>query len=131
MRIFFLLFFLTGFSVYAEAQTTSDTSKTGENYSIQVDPVFPGGDSAFSAFVQANLIYPSDARWRSKQGYVGVRFTVEADGSLSEIKVYKKLTHSCDQAAMNAVAKSPKWIPGELYGKPCRARKVVMVRFIL
>jgi protein TonB len=130
MRIFFFLFFLAGLFIQSQAQI--DSSKT-ENVHIydQINPQFPGGDTAFAAFIRKKLIYPEDARRMGLTGVVFVGFYVETDGSLSDIKVVKNkgLIPSCDQAAIDVLSKSPKWKPGEIHGVPTTMKIFVRVKF--
>jgi TonB family C-terminal domain len=101
-------------------------------YYSDIMPAFPGGgDSAFYAFVQKNLIYPEDAKSKGIMGTVYIQFIVEKDGSLSSIHVIPRrgISPSCDQAAIDVVSKSPKWTPGKMHDKPVRVQCTKRIKF--
>jgi len=50
-------------------------------------------------------------------GKVFVKFTVEIDGSLTNIEIVKSLNEVCDNEALRLIEQMPKWIPGELNGE--------------
>jgi protein TonB len=58
-----------------------------------------------------------------------VEFTVNVDGTLSEIHAVFGSNPVLNEAAENAVAKSPKWEPGELKGEKRSVRLTVPVVF--
>lgn len=134
MRIYILLFFAVGFSIHAQAQTNSDSSNTGEVFTyIETAPQFPGGDVAFNTFIKENLIYPKEAKRNHVTGTVIVSFYIETDGSLSDVQVVpgKGLYPPCDQAALDVVAKSPKWNPGKINGVSVKTKQIARVKFEL
>ncbi|MGK4566918.1 energy transducer TonB [Flavobacterium sp. 3HN19-14] len=83
---------------------------------LDVRPDFPGGINAFYDFVQKNFHTPDE----DVSGKIMVQFTVEIDGSLSDITVLKDLGHGTKEEAIRVFKSSPKWIPGYLKGKPVR-----------
>ena len=94
-------------------------------------PGFPGGLTAFSKFLAANLRYPAIARENNIQGRVFLSFVVEKDGSLSDIKVARGIGGGCDEEAVRVIAISPKWNPGMQNGKAVRVSYTVPVFFQL
>jgi TonB family protein len=109
-------------------------SSAGNKYpftKIQVLPEFPGGVAKFGAFLAKTIRYPADARDKRIQGRVIVTFIVKKDGTLTNIKVSRGLSPSLDNEALNAMKKSPKWIPGTRYGVKDEVRYSVPVSFTL
>ena len=98
---------------------------------VQDLPQFPGGAVAFMKWLTSNLTYPPFAKMRKIQGKVLVQFIVNADGSISDIKVAKSLEPNCDNEAMRVMHKMPKWKPGIQNDKPCRTMVAVPIVFRL
>ena len=89
---------------------------------VEQKPTFNGGDAKdFSKWVNSQIIYPEDAKASGAQGRVIVQFTVEPDGSLSNVDVLKSSgTPSLDAEAVRVVSSSPKWEPGRQEGNAVR-----------
>lgn len=80
---------------------------------VEVKPSFNGGDAnEFSKWVNSKLIYPEIAKENGVQGKVTLQFTVNADGSVSNVKVLRGVDSSLDKEAVRIVSSSPKWTPG-------------------
>jgi protein TonB len=80
-------------------------------------------------FINENLRWPDTEA--DVIGRVVVAFTVEKDGSLSDIKVAKSLDPLFDKEAVRVVKSMPKWKPGMDNGEPIRVRFSVPVTFRL
>lgn len=116
-------------------KTTKVTKKTGTNDKVYVVveqmPSFPGGDSALLKYLFENIKYPMSALKAQKQGRVMVRFTVEKDGAITNVKVARSVTPSLDAEAVRAIKSMPKWSPGKQGGQPVRVNYNVPVSFRL
>jgi outer membrane biosynthesis protein TonB len=55
-------------------------------------PEFPGGDKELVSFLKNNLRYPNDAKENGIQGTVVTQFTVDIDGSISDIAIKNSLS---------------------------------------
>ena len=105
----------------ASAQkTVVSQSKQNVYDTVEQMPEFPGGMPAMIEFLQTNLKYPSDAKKQNVGGRVLVMFVVEPDGSISNVRVAKKVFPSLDAEALRVVKAMPKWNPGKEKGKPVR-----------
>lgn len=81
---------------------------------VEEKPSFMGGDAnTFSAWVGKNLVYPEIAKENGIQGRVFLQFTVNPDGTLTNVKVLRGVDSSLDKEAVRVVASSPKWVPGK------------------
>ena len=60
-----------------------------------------------------------------------VKFVVETDGSISDVKVAKKTFPSLDAEAVRVVQSMPKWTPGRDKGKVVRVQYTLPVSFRL
>jgi protein TonB len=94
-------------------------------------PQFPGGMSALSDFLQANLKYPSRARANGVKGTVWVTFLVDKNGNVSNIQTVRGIGMGCDEEAMRVVSLMPQWIPGKQRGIPVDVLYKLPVRFDL
>jgi protein TonB len=84
---------------------------------IEVKPEFPGGIAKFYNFVKNNYQAPDEPGLKGK---VFVQFTVEKDGSLTDIKVLRDVGFGTGKEAERVLRKSPKWTPAEQNGKKVR-----------
>ena len=81
---------------------------------VEEKPSFNGGDdNEFSKWVNSRLVYPEIAKENGVQGRVTLQFTVNADGSVSNVKVLRGVDSSLDKEAVRVVSSSPKWKPGK------------------
>lgn len=81
---------------------------------VEEKPSFNGGDAnEFSKWVNTKLVYPEIAKENGVQGRVTLQFTVNADGTVSNVKVLRGVDSSLDKEAVRVVSSSPKWKPGK------------------
>ena len=81
---------------------------------VEEKPSFNGGDAnEFSKWVNSRLVYPEIAKENGVEGRVTLQFTVNADGSVSNVKVLRGVDSSLDKEAVRVVSSSPKWKPGK------------------
>ena len=81
---------------------------------VEQKPSFNGGDAnEFSKWVMQNLSYPEIAKENGVQGRVMLSFKVNADGTVSNVKVLRGVDASLDKEAVRVVSSSPKWKPGK------------------
>ena len=80
---------------------------------VEEKPKFQGGDANdFTRWVNSRLQYPEIAKENGVQGRVTLQFTVNADGSVANVKVLRGVDPSLDQEAVRVVSSSPAWTPG-------------------
>jgi len=114
--------------------TTQEPSENTEILStstVEVMPQFPGGDAAWSKFLQRNLRYPAQASEAHAQGKVYVTFVVEKDGHLSDMQVLRGVGFGLDDEAMRVLKLVPPWKPGIQNGRPVRVRYTMPFNFQL
>ena len=81
---------------------------------VEEKPSFQGGDAnQFSKWVNSKLVYPEIAKENGVQGRVTLQFTVNADGTVSNVKVLRGVDPALDKEAVGVVSMSPKWKPGK------------------
>lgn len=99
---------------------------------VEDKPSFMGGDAnAFSVWVNQHLEYPEIAKENGVQGRVTLQFTVEIDGSITNVSVLRGVDASLDNEAVRVVSSSPKWTPGKIDGSPVRVTYTFPVVFQL
>jgi TonB family protein len=99
--------------------------------SVEKQPEFPGGVSAFYQYLGKNIKYPKEA-WRDKiQGKVFLSFIVEKDGRLTDVKITRGLSAETNAEALRVVSASPKWSPGIQFGVPVRVKYNINVNFAM
>lgn len=94
-------------------------------------PQYPGGPAALFSFLVNNIKYPVVAEENGVQGRVIASFTVEKDGSLTDIKIVKSVDPSLDKEAQRVIRAMPRWIPGKVNGSPVRVKYTVPLTFRL
>ncbi len=81
-------------------------------------PEFPGGPEKFALYLKQNFNLPPNSN--GINGRVILSFVVELDGSLTNVKVAKGLSHDINKEAIRVISKGPKWHPGTWNSKPVR-----------
>ena len=95
-------------------------------------PTHPvGGNDVFFDWIQKNQQYPLLARQRKIQGRVMVEFMVQADGSLTDARVLRKMGSGLDEEALRLIKTAPKWAPATYKGRPLKQKMVLPVIFQL
>jgi protein TonB len=94
-------------------------------------PSFPGGQIEMLRFIAGNFEWPQSLQNDCVEGTMVVQFTVELDGSLSDLKIVKSIHHGLDPVCLDIVKKMPKWIPGSLRGVPTRTQMNLPIRIHL
>jgi len=113
-----------------QAAVVEDT-KVYDFQSLEQQPIYPGGMAKFYDYVGNAVRYPDMATQNNIQGTVLVSFTVEKDGSLTDVRVERKLGGGTDEEAMRVLRASKKWIPGIQNGKRVRVRYTIPIGFKL
>lgn len=98
---------------------------------LEVQPDFPGGINKFYNYLSKAIRYPALAQETGLQGKVFVSFIIERNGTLTDIKVEKRLGSGTDEEAIRVLKASPKWIPGIQNGKAVRVRYNIPISFSL
>lgn len=80
---------------------------------VEKKPSFMGGDAnTFSAWVNQHLEYPEVARENGVSGRVMLQFTVNPNGTVTDVKVLRGVDPALDKEAVRVISSSPKWEPG-------------------
>ncbi len=94
-------------------------------------PTPVGGYAAFYKFLSKNLRYPTQAKRMGIEGKVFMQFVIDKDGSITDAQVIKGIGAGCDEEALRAINKHPKWNAGKQRGRAVKVRMVVPIVFQL
>lgn len=99
---------------------------------VEEQPEFPGGTKALFEWIQKNMKYPSISRNNGSHGTALMGFTVNSDGSITDVQVIKSTNDMyLDKEAERVVKAMPKWKPGKQAGKAVRVSFKLPIKFIL
>lgn len=87
---------------------------------VETKPEYPGGITAFREFIAKN--YKNPKTTRDVKGTLIVEFVVDADGSMSDIRVLRDLGFGTGFEAVRVLKLAEKWKPGVQNGKAVRVR---------
>ena len=115
--------------------STSRPLATGEERFVKVEEaaLYDGGNvNKFRNYIQSTVKYPAEAIKREAHGDVSVEFIVEADASLSNIKVTKSPDYSLSNEVIRAINSAPlKWTPAKQRGEATRMKYYMTINFSL
>ena len=98
----------------------------------EVDPVFPGGQSALDDYIKDNIKYPAPAMENEIEGKVLIQFIVDENGNVTGTTVLSKpLGYGIEQEAMRVVSNMPQWTPGKVKGKNVKTYRLLPITFTL
>ena len=122
-----------GKTAIIQLAVNSDSTESSKLFgeAIEVMASFPGGSVALMQYIKDNVRYPEECQEGAATGRVIVGFTVNEDGSLSDIKVMRSITPKLDKEAIRVVKSMPKWNPAKQNGKAVKTKYTVPVTFRL
>jgi len=109
--------------------THKDSVQVGDIADVSAE--FPGGTKKLMQYISDNIIYPQETGGFAVQGRVYVSFVIEADGSISNVKVLRGIYQYHDKEAKRVVKNMPKWKPAQNGGKIVRSRSALPINFRL
>ncbi|MBI3136327.1 MAG: energy transducer TonB [Bacteroidetes bacterium] len=110
----------------------SSATKSASTISLEeVEPCFFGGEKALIRFIQMTIEYPAESREKEEQGFVYVSFTVNEDGTVSDICIEQSSYELLSKEAIRVIQHMPTWLPAKQNGKPVRVRYSFPIRFSL
>lgn len=97
----------------------------------EVMPQFPGGSRSLKSYLESQTRYPEQARENELEGKVYVQFVVNADGSLSNVRLARGIGFGCDEEALRLVRSMPAWVPGSHQGQSVPVKYTLPITFVL
>jgi len=96
----------------------------------ETKPEFPGGSSALSDFIKANLRYPDEVIKKGRFGIVVVQFTIEADGTAhSPVITLDKVGYGAADEVKRLIQLMPKWKPATIQNNPVIVTYTQVINF--
>jgi TonB family protein len=121
-----------------EAMAKTNPTYTDESGEViynkaEVDPMYTGGNDAMSKYLNANLVYPEDAKAANEEGSVFVDFVVSKDGMVRNVVVTDDagIDQSLRMEAIRVVSNMPKWAAGKQRGKAVAVKYSLPITFML
>lgn len=133
LQVLFVSLFLLGGTFPAIAQQHNEQVKDStENDKVYmfVDemPIFPGN---LNTWIYSHVQYPEVAKAKGIEGKVYVRFIIEKDGTVNDVKIIRGVSPELDNEAKEVISSMPKWYPGRQNNAPVRVYYTVPVYFAL
>jgi protein TonB len=97
---------------------------------VQVQAMPKGGINKVYQFVQEKFEYPERCQSEGINGYVLLKFVVDVDGSISDVKPIET-TADCPEftkEAIRVLLAAPKWTPAQNGGKPVKAYRKIPIK---
>ena len=133
MRYTFALIFIHGRGVTigvppAKPKSKNDVIVLNGLQRVDQRAEYPhGGSGGFVKYLKSTIQHPNAAKGIS--GIVRIAFTVEKDGSISDVKVVESLHPILDSEAVRAIQNMPKWKPAVHQGEVIRSRYTTPITF--
>jgi periplasmic protein TonB len=144
MKKLLLIFCLSGTTVFAqeiitinieqiEVPPAPNFNKTSPDSLEIIDfpdeqAEYPGGMEAFNKFILSNLQLADSILQEGPFSKVYARFTVECDGSISNVEILRGVHPAIDREVKQVLRAMPAWKPAKLNGKKVRSRFTVPIR---
>lgn len=98
---------------------------------VEENAQFRGGEEACLKWLKEHVRYPAEARQKGIEGRVIVSFTVNKDGSITNVKALRSPDESLSKEAERVVKMMPKWKPARQGNKTIRSRFQLPIQFRL
>ncbi|OCX53536.1 hypothetical protein BEL04_04350 [Mucilaginibacter sp. PPCGB 2223] len=120
-------------SIKQAKKAKADSIKYSNEIYTKADimPNFPGGDNALKRYINDNMQYPTRDREDNRQGKALVRFVVEKDGSINNVKALTAPSTTMAIEAERLVKAMPKWSPGLIGNRIVRVQFTIAINFSL
>jgi len=109
----------------------NENDTTYSFYVLEQKPEFKGGIGGLMKWIAEHTNYPKEAKKKGITGKVFVQFVIERDGSVSNVKLARKVNPLLDEEAVRVIKMMPKWKPGKQRGKPVRVMYQIPINFVL
>ena len=106
--------------------TANDNQEPESSYT---PPLPVGGNARFKNYVKENIRYPASGLEDKIKGTVKLKFTIDADGLILNIKVLKSLGDDFDKEAIRLVKEGPNWEPAKESDSPVEREVNMKIRF--
>ena len=98
---------------------------------VEVMPQYKGGNEQLNEDLRRYLKYPTKSKRREIQGTVYVKFDVDSNSKVQNIKIIEGITPDLDSTALAIVKFLDNWDAGTVNGKPTNVTLTLPIRFRL
>ncbi|HEV8080536.1 MAG TPA: M56 family metallopeptidase [Chitinophagaceae bacterium] len=99
---------------------------------VEFEPSFPGGEIAWTRYITKIMTANIDELAKeNKSGTCRVRFIVDVDGSVRDVKVLSMQGTKLAEISENAIRKGPKWVPAKQNGHVVTAYREQPITFTI
>jgi len=103
--------------------TEAETAAPGKSPTVSAN--YPGGINDFYSYLGNNIKYPAKAK--GLQGKVSASFTIEPEGTLTDVKIEKPILPEIDAELLRLIRESKKWQPAKQNGHGIRQKFIVTI----
>lgn len=82
---------------------------------------YKGGQKKYVNFIYKNLKIPERTQTLEAGGTVRVRFIVDKEGKVTNVRIWKSVEFAFDEEVMRVVSSAKEWIPAMQKGKKLNA----------
>lgn len=97
----------------------------------EIEPLFPGGEKALSAYLKSNIRFPEEARRKGLDGTVYVTFVIDELGNAIDIECKGISDVIFHQEAKRVIENMPLWKPGQMGTRKVKVYMTIPVSFKL
>lgn len=98
---------------------------------VETRPEPEGGLRSFYRYISRRLRYPSEARRKGVAGRVYIRFDINTDGTVGNVRVLRGIGSGCDKEAVRIIKNGPQWVPGTQRGRFVKTMMTIPITFKL
>lgn len=120
---------LTLCNCWDEAGVQLDTSLCGEKEAEII-----GGVNAWRRFLEQNLVFVIESAakvLKPGQYTITVRFLVEKDGRVTDVKPLTAFGHGIEESVVRIFNRAPRWTPGRQFGRAVRSYHTQPITFAI
>ena len=99
---------------------SSDETSTVKYSQIEQTPEPVDGINHFYKYIGNNFNYTKSSIKNNIKGKIFIKYVVEKDGKITDVKVMKGLGHGLDEEAVRVISSYKNWIPGKQRGRNVR-----------
>jgi len=96
---------------------------------VDVKPEFPGGQEAMWDYFREGFTYPEALKENNVEGKVTIAFTVNEDGSISDLEAVQSDDERLEDPAIDFLKLMPNWNPGQKDGTPVKVKMLLPVMY--
>lgn len=111
-----------------------EQERANQVYTMVEDmPKFSGGEQALTQYLKNEIIYPEKAKQSGISGRIHVKFIIDKEGKISNIKIIRAFESDWKEEfireTFRLIENMPKWRPGRQRGETMNVEKSLLIEF--